>query len=66
MISTRKTMLYVDRFSQRWIVQDQEGKFWSLPNGEDAWNQREPFCLTDDTDLEPVPSHYKYLLGLPD
>jgi hypothetical protein len=59
-------MIYVDRISQKWIVRDQEGNLWSLPNGEDAWTKRQPFCITEDTDLEPVPSHYKYLLGLPD
>lgn len=58
--------LYVDRSNQRWIVLDPEGQFWIVPgNEDDAWNQRQPFYPTDETVLEPVPGHYKYMLGLP-
>jgi hypothetical protein len=58
--------LYADRSSQQWIVLDPQGQFWILPaNEEDAWNQRQPFCPTDETELEPVPGHYKHMLGLP-
>ena len=57
--------LYVNRSSQQWIVLDPEGKFWTVPvNEEDAWNRRQPFCPTDETELEPVPGHYKYMVGL--
>jgi len=65
-ITVRKTRIYVDRSSQQWIVEDQEGNFWILPNGDDPWNERQPFLLTAECELEPVPSHYKYLLRLPD
>ncbi|MBI3862433.1 MAG: hypothetical protein HY290_11110 [Planctomycetia bacterium] len=57
--------IYVDRSSQQWIVQDPEGTFWIVPVIEEAWEHRQPFDLTDDCDLEPVPRHYKSLLGLP-
>ncbi|HYV38913.1 MAG TPA: hypothetical protein VE988_24730 [Gemmataceae bacterium] len=58
--------LYVNRPQQQWIVLDPEGQFWIVPvNEEDPWNQRQPFCPTDETELEPVPGHYKYMLGLP-
>ena len=57
--------LYVDRSTQQWIVQDPEGQFWSLPgDAEDAWSYRQPFVPTGETELEPVPGHYKYMLGL--
>ena len=58
--------LYVDRANQQWIVLDPEGQFWIVPVSEDeAWNLRQPFLPTDETELEPVPGHYKYMLGLP-
>lgn len=58
--------LYVDRSSQQWIVLDPQGNFWLVPVNEgNAWKQRQPFCPTDETALEPVPGHYKYMLGLP-
>jgi hypothetical protein len=58
--------LYVDRSSQQWIVLDSQGQFWTVPVNEveDAWSQRQPFYPTDETALEPVPGHYKYMLGL--
>ena len=61
----QKISLYVDRSSQQWIVRDEEGNFWIVPVVDDPWDHRQPFCLTDEVDLEPVPGHYKYLLGLP-
>jgi hypothetical protein len=58
--------LYVDRTSQQWIVMDPEGNFWVVPgDDENPWNQRQPFYPTEDTELQPVPGHYKYMLGLP-
>ena len=57
--------LFVDRTKQQWIVRDPEGNFWSVPSAADAWDRRERFDPKDDTDLEPIPGHYKYLLQLP-
>jgi hypothetical protein len=57
--------LFVDQSRQQWIVRDPEGKFWILPSVENPWEQRQPFDATADLDLEPVPGHYKDLLGLP-
>ena len=64
-LRNRAAALFADRSSQCWIVRDPEGNFWILPPGDNAWDQREPFQPTDETDLEPVPGHYKELLGLP-
>lgn len=62
----RLTTLYVDRSSQQWIVRDHEGQFWVLPQGnDDSWRHREPFEPSDETELESVPGHYKYVLGIP-
>lgn len=60
-----KVMIYVDRSSHQWVVRDREGDFWLVPSTEHSWEQREPFYPTDETELEPVPGHYKSLIGLP-
>ena len=67
MITTRKraVALFADRSSRRWIVRDPEGNFWLLPPVENSWDHREPYQPTEDSDLEPVPAHYKDMLGLP-
>jgi hypothetical protein len=65
MVKQTKLSLYVDRSSQQWIVRDADGAFWSVPVDEDGWKNREPFTPTEDTELEPVPGHYHYLLRLP-
>ena len=68
MLTLRKNVatLYVDRCSQQWIVLDPEGNFWTVPSvTENPWDQRQPFNPTEETELEPVPGHYKYMLGLP-
>lgn len=57
--------LYVDRSNQQWVVLDTEGNFWNMPSTENPWDQRQPFFPNEETELEPVPGHYKYLLGLP-
>lgn len=57
--------LFVDRSSQQWIVRDSEGNFWMLPDVENPWDHRQPFYPSDETQLEVVPGHYKYMLGLP-
>jgi hypothetical protein len=57
--------LFVDRSGQQWIVRDPEGNFWILPSVEDPWEHRQPFAPTAETDLEPVPGHYKDMLRLP-
>jgi hypothetical protein len=61
----RRLSIYVDRSSRQWIVRDADGAFWSVPAEEEGWKQREPFTPTEETELEPVPGHYHYLLGLP-
>jgi hypothetical protein len=61
----RAPALYVDRSTRQWVVRDPEGKFWVVPVVEDAWNHREPYQPVEDSRLEPIPGHYKYLLQLP-
>ena len=57
--------LYVDRESRQWIVRDTDGDFWVLPHTDHPWDDRSPFFPTEDTSLEPIPGHYRFLLGLP-
>jgi len=68
MLTLRKNVvnLFVDRSSQQWIVLDADGNFWTVSTEHaNPWEQRQPFYPTDQTELEPVPGHYKYMLGLP-
>jgi hypothetical protein len=60
-----KLGIFVRRSTQQWVVLDPEGNFWILPSVEHPWDQRQPFCPDDQEQLEPVPGHYKYMLGLP-
>ena len=57
--------LFVDRASQQWVVKDGDGQFWVLPQTEHPWADRKPYCLMEDTELESIPGHYRFLLGLP-
>lgn len=59
------TSIYVDRARHQWVVRDGDGNFWTVPLTEDPWDHRQPFELTEETELEPVPGHYKSVLGLP-
>jgi hypothetical protein len=61
----RALALFVDRTTGQWVVRDPEGNFWSLPSTDNPWDERRPFSPTEETDLEPVPGHYKRMLGLP-
>jgi hypothetical protein len=63
--SKRVVALYVDKASQRWVARDAEGNFWSLPSTDNAWDERQPFTPHEVTELEPVPGHYRQMLGLP-
>ncbi len=56
--------LYVDRSGGRWVVRDPDGRFWVVPPGDDPWNNRQPFEPTQISELEPLPAHYKYMLGI--
>ena len=61
-----KAAIFVDRAcTEHWIVRDPEVNFWIVPPGEDAWECRRPFQPTVETELEPIPGHYRYMLGLP-
>ena len=67
MLTVRKqvTTLYVDRASRQWVVRDPDGSFWVLPPTDNPWDDRQPFSPAEEADLEPVPGHYKPMLGLP-
>ena len=65
MVANRVVALYVDRATQQWIVRDSEGNYWSLPSTDNPWDERQPFTPAEETDLEHVPGHYRYMLGLP-
>jgi hypothetical protein len=57
--------MYVDRnLPNCWIVRDHAGDFWMVPPGDHAWNRRQPYTLTQDSQLESVPGHYLYLLEI--
>jgi hypothetical protein len=67
MLTVRKQVvaIYVDRSSGGWIVRDSEGNLWILPSTDHPWDDRQPFEPTEETELELVPGHYQYMLGLP-
>lgn len=65
-ITRQRVAIYVDRQSRQWIVRDGEGRFWTLPaDGDDAWEHRQPFDPSEAAELEPIPGHYRNLLGIP-
>jgi hypothetical protein len=64
-IRNQRASIYVHRASRQWVVRDSDGRFWTVTPIEDAWEHRQPFTATDETELEPVPGHYKDMLGLP-
>lgn len=64
-INRQAVALFADRLCHQWVVKDPEGNFWTLPSVEEAWENRQPFHPTAETDLEPVPGHYKDMLKLP-
>ena len=57
--------VYADRARQQWIVHDPEGNFWLVPSVANPWDHRQPIQPSKEMDLEPVPKHYKDMLGLP-
>jgi hypothetical protein len=58
--------IFVDRAcTEHWIVRDPEGHYWIVPPVANAWECRQPFWPTEETALEPVPGHYRFMLGLP-
>jgi hypothetical protein len=64
-VRKQATALYVDRSSRQWVVRDGEGNFWIVPSTDTPWDDRQPFSPAEETELEPVPGHYKHMLGLP-
>ena len=64
-LRTSKVLIYVDRASRQWIVRDPDGNYWIVPVIEVPWEHRQPIERLQDMELEPVPGHYKYMLGIP-
>jgi hypothetical protein len=64
-VGKRVVALYADRSTRQWIARDSDGNFWSLPSTDNPWDDRRPFSPAEESDLEPVPGHYKSMLGLP-
>jgi len=67
MLTVRKQVvsIYADRTNRQWVVRDADGNFWLLPTTDTPWDDRRPFEPGEETELEPVPGHYKSMLGLP-
>ena len=66
MLTIRMQMaIYVDRANGQWVVRDGDSNFWMLPPSETPWDDRQPFSPSEETELEPVPGHYRYMLRLP-
>ena len=63
-VRKRVVAIYVDRSTRQWIVRDADGDFWVLPSTDTPWDDRQPFVPDEETELEPVPGHYRYMLGL--
>lgn len=57
--------IYVDQATGRWVVRDGDGNLWLLATTDDPWHDRRPFSPAEETVLEPVPGHYRTMLGLP-
>lgn len=64
MLASEKVLLFVDRANQQWVARDGHGNFWILPRTESPWLDRQPYEPSEECELEPVPGHYKYMLGL--
>lgn len=63
-ITHKRIQLFADKVQGRWIVCDEKGIYWVLA-GENTWEQRQQITLNDEIDLQPVPGHYKRMLGVP-
>ena len=64
MLQNEHVHLYVDRVNRQWIARDSHGNFWILPPTETPWLDRQPYEPSEEDDLEPVPGHYKHMIGL--
>ncbi len=68
MLTANKSMaaIFVDRAcTDHWVVRDPEGNFWIVPPVANAWESRQPFWPTEETELDSIPGHYRFMLGLP-
>lgn len=56
--------IYADKAGGQWVARDADGNFWAVLPGDDPWENRRPFDPADESELEPLPGHYKYMLGI--
>lgn len=64
-ITKERIRLFVDRSNMSWIVMDSQGQYWVLSNEQNPWEHRTAYQPDESTRLEPVPGHYKTMLGVP-
>jgi hypothetical protein len=64
-VRVRVVSIYVDRANQHWVVRDDDGRLWELPSTDNPWVDRRPYTAAGDAELDPVPGHYRDMLGLP-
>ncbi|MBL8824057.1 MAG: hypothetical protein JNJ77_15830 [Planctomycetia bacterium] len=65
MVTKQRIKLFVDRNELCWVVMDSNGQFWTLPTGDNPWENRKLYQPSSSDKLEPVPGHYKTMLGVP-
>lgn len=63
-ITHKRIQLFVDKRSRRWIARDEKGNFWALADAN-PWEERQQVIMNEEIHLEPVPGHYKHMLGIP-
>jgi hypothetical protein len=64
--STSLGAIFVDRAcTEHWVVRDPDGNFWIVPSIDNAWENRRPFQPNEETELESIPGHYRFMLGVP-
>ena len=67
MITTepRVVGLYVAKACpEHWIVRTKRDDDGRSPPGDNSWQRRQPLKPTEEVELEPIPRHYIYMLGL--
>jgi hypothetical protein len=64
-VARQKVLLFVDELLRQWVVRDPDGAFWIASAVDNAWDDRQPFFVTESCILSSVPEHYKYLPRLP-
>lgn len=64
-VTKQRIHLFVDKTSLQWIAREEDGSYWVLTSRENPWEHRQAVRSIDQLQLEPVPGHYKHMLGIP-